>query len=463
MSDYPAPRYLRLRKPKTVEEMMPKARELVNQPPGQFFFALKPSYDVKPGDKILFVVLREYDPMVIEAVCRAMREMGARVDVLTLDAGQVGPPEELAAHEAISIGLEEEDYSYYYTMITDLIRIPTGQALVDLEKYDKIISGAAGPKPKVTFPWHRFSCVALADFAGPLIDTPSDLQRLINQKTWAQILSCASLRMTDPEGTDVQWTNYDDQRPYLEDHLLARPYNIGVGFGGKDDCAGVVAGTINHIGAFPHCKAYIEGGQVVNVEGGGRYGEVWREKLEAYRNLKLPPLPLRPYDPEGGPTFEIADPGFFVFWEAAIGTVPGVGRLPTEALHQHYSNFLHDRMRSGYIHNGFGPAGGWHKALIEAGLPWAHVHIHCMFPTLEGKTSSGEKVVIVNKGHLTSLDDPEVRSLASKYGNPDELLTEAWIPGVPGINVPGDYMKDYGQDPLSWLKKEAMEHPIWID
>ena len=86
-----------------------------------------------------------------------------------------------------------------------------------------------------------------------------------------------------------------------------------------------------------------------------------------------------------------------------------------------------------------------------------------MFPTLEGKTSSGEKAVIVDKGHLTSLDDPEVRSLGSKYGNPDELLAEAWIPGVPGINVPGDYMKDYGQDPLSWLKKEALEHPIWID
>ena len=91
MSDYPAPRYLRLRRPKTVEEMMPKARELVNQPPGQFFFALKPSYDIKAGDKILFVVLREYDPMVIEAVCRAMRELGARIDVLTLDVGQVAP------------------------------------------------------------------------------------------------------------------------------------------------------------------------------------------------------------------------------------------------------------------------------------------------------------------------------------------------------------------------------------
>ena len=89
MSDYPTPRYLSLKRPKSVEDLMPKARELVNQPPGQLFFALKPSYDIKAGDKILFVVLREYDSMVVEAVCRAMRELGARVDLLILDVGQV--------------------------------------------------------------------------------------------------------------------------------------------------------------------------------------------------------------------------------------------------------------------------------------------------------------------------------------------------------------------------------------
>jgi hypothetical protein len=38
----------------------------------------------------------------------------------------------------------------------------------------------------------------------------------------------------------------------------------------------------------------------------------------------------------------------------------------------------------------------------------------------------GEK--LVDRGHLTVLDDPEVRRVAAKYGDPDELLREDWIP-----------------------------------
>ena len=46
---------------------------------------------------------------------------------------------------------------------------------------------------------------------------------------------------------------------------------------------------------------------------------------------------------------------------------------------------------------------------------------------------------------MTSLDDPEVRALASRYGDPDYLLAEDWIPEIPGINAPGDYLKDYAE------------------
>ena len=48
---------------------------------------------------------------------------------------------------------------------------------------------------------------------------------------------------------------------------------------------------------------------------------------------------------------------------------------------------------------------------------------------------------------MTSLDNPEVRALASRYGDPDYLLAEDWIPEVPGINAPGDYLKDYAPNP----------------
>jgi hypothetical protein len=54
---------------------------------------------------------------------------------------------------------------------------------------------------------------------------------------------------------------------------------------------------------------------------------------------------------------------------------------------------------------------------------------------------------LLDGGRMTSLDDPEVRALASRYGDPDYLLTEDWIPEVPGINAPGDYLKDYAARP----------------
>ena len=60
---------------------------------------------------------------------------------------------------------------------------------------------------------------------------------------------------------------------------------------------------------------------------------------------------------------------------------------------------------------------------------------------------------MIDKGRLAALDDPEVRALAAKYGDPDELLREDFIPGVPGINMEGNYM-DYARDPREFFKKD---------
>ncbi len=56
---------------------------------------------------------------------------------------------------------------------------------------------------------------------------------------------------------------------------------------------------------------------------------------------------------------------------------------------------------------------------------------------------------MINKGHLTALDDPQVRQEAAKYGDPDKLLQENRIPAIPGINVPGDYRRDYAGGPAA--------------
>ena len=51
------------------------------------------------------------------------------------------------------------------------------------------------------------------------------------------------------------------------------------------------------------------------------------------------------------------------------------------------------------------------------------------------------------------MPEAEVRALASRYGDPDYLLTEDWVPEVPGINAPGDYLKDYAANPGAYSLK----------
>jgi hypothetical protein len=87
------------------------------------------------------------------------------------------------------------------------------------------------------------------------------------------------------------------------------------------------------------------------------------------------------------------------------------------------------------------------------------VHIHNYFITLVITTADGRKLTVVNKGRLTALDDPKIRLVAAKYGNPDELLKENWIPAIPGINIPGDYMRDYGNDPAAYVRKDLAKWP----
>ena len=84
--------------------------------------------------------------------------------------------------------------------------------------------------------------------------------------------------------------------------------------------------------------------------------------------------------------------------------------------------------------------------------------MHTYFTTMEVEMAGGKKALVMNKGRLTALDDPKVRQIASKYGDPDELLREIWIPAVPGINVPGDYWKDYANDPVSYIRKDIKEN-----
>lgn len=430
----------------SIEDLMPYARHVVSSPERR---RSKPGYvgygNTKAGEKVLFAPESYVDTLVIEAMTRALREKGAKVDVLILDKG---PDREL----------DETDEMKYILRKpwSEVPRVSGGiqwvEDIAEREHYDLLIHHD-GPLPKTTYRYERFPWTSIETFTSGATVFPIEVHDLINRKTWYPVWQNARggrVRVTDPEGTDMSWTLWEDyykigkwsETPYWG-HVMAHP---PVPLLPNEDARGVIAGTTSHLNKpFPRIEVHVEKGVATSIEGGGRYGEEWRKVLKESKDIQYPDFPR---------------PGLFWMFEVATGTNPKI-RRPRSFLMLSSRGSKVERCRSGIVHMGLGTS--WRttaeKWAGDHGFPYGHIHVHLLFPTLEVTTKDGEKIKLIEKGRLTALDDPEVRQVAAKYGDPNKLLKEDWIPKIPGINVPGDYEKDYACDPASWIKKELEAEP----
>ncbi|HWP60415.1 MAG TPA: hypothetical protein VNL14_21140 [Candidatus Acidoferrales bacterium] len=395
----------------------------------------------KPGDRILIAVDREYDPAVYEAVARALREKGARVDILVLDMGD--REKEFDHQDEVRVIMRREPWEKNPRRWEG---IPYVEEFAARRGYDLLIHGKGGPIPKTAHRYEQIPWLQPEHLLQPATTYPLDLHLLINRKTWDVIWEKGrggKARLTDAEGTDITWTYWDEYYDGTRYGFCSTPRN-GHLFGhpvppiiSKEDAAGVVAGTTSHFNrAFPQIKVEVEAGQIVKVSGGGAYGDTWRDLLAESKSTSYPCFPR---------------PGLFYLWEVAIGTNPKIAR-PSRIERHSSGGFEWERRRSGIIHMGFGTM--WRsdeeRWAGERGLLYGHLHIHLLFPTLIVTARDGTEYTVIDRGHLTALDDPEVRKLAAKYGEPEEILKEDWIAPVPGITAPGTY-DDYARDPGRWI------------
>lgn len=407
-------------------------------------------YDVKSGEKVLLVEKSTDDPAVTAALVQAMGEIGARVDVFHVDV-----PDRPLEYLDEFRGLMHNVPGIARDLSFDLWqkKFKWIEKVAQEEGYQLLIQGEGGPLPMLDgvryegAPWYHRATFPAAGFPWPVWDA-------VNTAAWAPIWAKgrgAKVRVTDPEGTDLSFTlrpehweeahyqKTNSRWRFREQYYLGHLYGYPTPpYDPMPDVNGVVAGTLNHYGKpFPHCKVYLEEGKVTRVEGGGEYGEKWREVLHETRDIQYPEYP---------------GPGLFWLWEVAIGTHPKMVRPPYAfTLAGHAAMF--ERLSSGYIHIGLGTANGnpsetWAEG---EGLPWGHLHIHLQLPTYVMTTVEGEDVTVIDRGHLTALGDPKVIDVASQYGNPEELLRKAWVPPVPGVTADGDYWRDYAESPHEWL------------
>ncbi|MBI4482725.1 MAG: hypothetical protein HY652_07535 [Acidobacteria bacterium] len=460
---YPKPRYPAVPQVNSVDDLVPNAKVIVtrNMPYSGNQF---PGWEIKEGETVLFVVSSSLDPWVVDAFVQAMRDLNCRVDLLVQGAGigrgQVNPDDWAPSSMRRKLEWPEqkkrEDQAPLFS---------DAQWLMDLAQkrgYDKVV-GATYRSPETEADiGYGLDWVTREMLASPAVTYPYEIVYEVDKKTWEKVRQAQEVHITDPEGSDYRFTWFDEywqvvegshpkikvsgsgshvygpgrsEVPLISSHLMGYPQGIVLE---RSNAEGVVAGCHSTEGLFPHIKVFLKNNAIERVEGGGDYGRLWGDYLVATSKITYPTYP---------------GPGSKFLIETALGTHPKVA-VPHNVFESRIARrgWSYQRNRTGIFHVGLGQhlATAWAE---HRGLVGGHNHINMWFSTYRIKMKNGQEALTVDKGRLTALDDPEVRQVASRFGNPDELLQEAWIPEVPGINAEGDYLKDYAQNPAAWQQK----------
>ncbi len=502
--NYPAPRFPKyLRTVTTVEPLMTPARLAARQIAGRTPLGL-----VKPGEQMLIVVPDEQDALIQQAIEKALGERNVKVvwkyssEMQGLTPAQM--KQNMAARKTqLTYGGDGwKEVGTFQKRVGRFLPpevqkqvagkpLPNPPPIEDLEgtvaylaahpDIDRVVFGNGGrARQQRAFGKNagkflgNWTYVKQTDLLSKVPEFPGDVWKLVEEKVLDSLPFIESVHMTDPEGTDVRWSVTEQgaerwaKAAYLQGHIFLYPLqgSRGILDAAYDsqvfpDSSGVIAGCSNHTAYYPCVKATIEHGQMTRIDGGGRMGELARMLLDnpTLKTVQYPDAPR---------------PGYWYWFESALGTNPKYFR-PIQALMQGGNGAINtfERNRSGVFHFGMGFETldkDARKMCDEKQLPCDHAwHVHNYFITYAAKLRDEDTTInIIDKGHLTPMDNVEVRALASRYGNPDLIMREEWIPGMPGINEPGDYNKDYAPDPWKHIRQSGEQiekgtYPYLID
>lgn len=287
---------------------------------------------------------------------------------------------------------------------------------------------------------------------------PSDVWKMVDEHIVRAIPYVSEGTFHDPEGTRLHWTltpqqsqNWDKESglsSYGSGHLNVYPPPPQATW--KE---GVIVAGGNHTGFMPSMEVHIsEHGRITEIKGGGKSGDVFRGLYyhPKFYNADFPSAPEK---------------GYWYLKTDGFGTNPKAVRNMERLVYGTVEKAnLIERRRAGVQHFSFASPAGPERGDIGAediayakqlGVPISHTaHMHVYFGTLKWRLrDTGEWVTLSEKGMVKAFENPEVRALAARYGEPDVIFSYDWVPAIPGINYPGDYEDNYAPDPAGWLAR----------
>jgi 2,5-dihydroxypyridine 5,6-dioxygenase len=387
---------------------------------------MRNSVKIEPGDEVLIICDTTSDRDVTEAYKIAAEIVGGRVSVLTLKSAGAGASSDEITHNALYglwpkvafHALTAADWCVNLTAFTDIHGMfGTGadayglESMMDIwEKYrTRMLSVVITSKEGLASDWATY---------------PERLLRYLGYKAHEHVLAAAPdtekalVRVTDLQGTDLSLEGFTMVTKASLDSKGERAlpfYTFGtevVGLKPLPNAEGVIVSTSIHTGWVPEMKMTVKGGKGVQIEGGGEVGILWTRDFEKGKGAESRRR-LAIFGEHPGP-------GVNWLEELMYGVHPKAFRIGYKYRwegSEAFGAWNGGTRRSGTLHFGFG--GGtneWYR----------HRDLEVFFPTL---TINGE--TIIENGRLKILDDREVREEAAKYGDPDYLLTEKWIPEMP--------------------------------
>jgi len=405
------PRMPEVRQPTSPEDILPALRTVVGRTTQR---TMNESLALKPGERVLIVTDSTIDPILAEGFQEAIRDAGGHVDVINLEG-----------YPLLEDPIELVDGPNTSKWFPEWIWEGAKQA-------DVLLCLAFFKFPHTpNLPWGRRSRSYSADWRlkgraiqwelppdmllSPSLTYPLELWDAIDEWTYQSIANAKRIEITEDNGTHLTWDlTLEDwaaiegrggdedgpatKLPYVPGHLFV-PFPKSLQFEGE-----IVINSLTFGGPVEPTRLTVDGRRVTQVDGSGAFADRLRQTFEKYKNETYRGLP---------------GPGANWISTFAACTNPKFRRSPSwenaRGSARVHSWCLGHR-RSGFLHASVGAAlENENSKLIR--------HFDMMFPNL---FADGRPVI--EDGHLLALDDPHVREIAARHGDPDELLREDWVP-----------------------------------